>query len=367
MKILDERVQQLIFIAHPKVREVLSNEEGKQFEEAEEKAAQSFKRLEDVEEPQAVDLSSEEENTDESAYERVTKAPLEEDHELFQEDNTELFIEDSIKVYLKEIGSIPLLTKEQEVTLFQYIEQGQAWAKEKMIASNLRLVVSVVKRYLRGSGMSMLDLIQEGNIGLIKAVEKFDVHKGYKFSTYAMWWIRQAITRAIADQSRMIRIPVHMKEQMSHVTRAIRTFTSEHGREPSAKEIAALMKIGEEKMEEILKLYNDAVSLETPIGNEDDTTLVDFIPSKTSEKEFARVEHGLLGDEINRILDQLSERERHIIRLRFGFEDGRTWTLEEVGQLYGVTRERIRQIEVRALNKLKNQQGIKALRVYLED
>ena len=367
MKILDERVQQLIFIAHPKVRDVLSHEESKQLEEAEEKAVKSLERLEGVEEPQAIELSNEEEAINESNYEPVTTPTLEAERELFQEDNTELFIEDSIKVYLKEIGSIPLLTKEQEVTLFQYIEEGKAWAKEKVIASNLRLVVSVVKRYLRGSGMSMLDLIQEGNIGLIKAVDKFDVHKGYKFSTYAMWWIRQAITRAIADQSRMIRIPVHMKEQMSHVTRAIRTFTCEHGREPNVKELAALMKISEEKMEEILKLYNDAVSLETPIGTEDDTTLVDFIPSKTSEKEFEKVEHHILGDEINQILEKLSERERHIIRLRFGFEDGRTWTLEEVGMLYGVTRERIRQIEVRALNKLKNEQRIKSLHVYLED
>lgn len=276
-------------------------------------------------------------------------------------------IEDSVRAYLKEIGNIPLLSREEELELAMRIEQGDINAKELMTNSNLRLVVSVAKRYALGSNMTILDLIQEGNIGLIKAVEKFDYHKGYKFSTYAMWWIRQAVTRAIADQSRTIRIPVHMKEQMNRISRALRKFLADTGREPTAAELAEIMQIPAERMEEIMKLYGDTVSLETPIGEEDDTMLMDFVADDSMPEQFSSVEHIMLGEQIDEILAELTEREQRVIRLRFGFVDGRIWTLAEVGKEYHVTRERIRQIEVVALRRLRMKRETKKLKSYLEN
>lgn len=262
----------------------------------------------------------------------------------YNHDNIHYDMEDSVRTYLKEIGIFPLLKAEEEMELAKRIENGDQIAKEIMTNGNLRLVVSVAKRYVNGSNMSLLDLIQEGNIGLMKAVEKFDYRKGYKFSTYAMWWIRQAITRAIADQSRTIRIPVHMKEQMNKITRASRKFLVDNGREPSISELSELMNIPKAKMEEIMKLYGDTISLETPIGTEEESVLIDFLQDENMPEQFSSVEQVILGEQLNEILSGLSEREQRIIRLRFGFIDGRIWTLEEVGREYKLTRERIRQI-----------------------
>lgn len=353
---VDERVQQLIFIACKRLLEGKPNR--KQEEKAhKEETGESLSFLQAIHQEKLEAPSDAQLDEVEDACEKVSKVGGREEE----------WLEDSVKVYLKEIGNIPLLTKEQEVTLFSEIEAGKESAKEKVISANLRLVVSVVKRYVRGSGMTMLDLIQEGNIGLIKAVDKFDVHKGYKFSTYAMWWIRQAVTRAIADQARTIRIPVHMKEQMNRITRVMREFTIENGWEPSVQEISDLMDIPKEKLEDILKLYGDTISLETPVGIEEDSALVDFISSEAAAGQFREVDKKLLSEAIDLILSDLSERERAIIRLRFGFEDGRIWTLEEVGRLYHVTRERIRQIEVRTLKKLRTDYEMRQLQVYLED
>lgn len=289
------------------------------------------------------------------------------DNELPKEAASDSFyIEDSIRLYLKEIGKIPLLTGEEELEIAKRVEAGDMEAKEIMTNSNLRLVVSVAKRYVGGSNMTLLDLIQEGNIGLIKAVDKFDYHKGYKFSTYAMWWIRQAITRAIADQSRTIRIPVHMKEQMRKVTKASRKFLAETGKEPTLSELAAIMELTEERMAEIMKLYGDTISLDAPIGEEADSALKDFVADENTPDQYLTVDHALLGEQLDKILSVLTEREQRIIRLRFGFVDDRIWTLEEVGKEYHVTRERIRQIETRALRRLRVRRDTKTLRSYLE-
>lgn len=282
------------------------------------------------------------------------------------EDEVNDFIsEDSVRAYLKEIGSIPLLTQEQEVEIAKKIEQGDESAKKIMANANLRLVVSVAKRYVRGSNMTLLDLIQEGNIGLLKAIDKYDYHKGYKFSTYAMWWIRQAITRAIADQSRTIRIPVHMKELMNKITRTSRQFLADTGRDPNPNELAVLMNIPKERMNDIYKWYGDTISLDTPVGDED-SMIKDFVADESMPEQFASVEHVMLGEEINTILSELTEREQRVIRLRFGLADGKVWTLEEVGKEYHVTRERIRQIEARALRRLRMKRETKKLRAYLD-
>ncbi len=283
-----------------------------------------------------------------------------------EEIDTSAFIEDSVKVYLKEIGKIPLLTYEEELDLAKRIEAGDTLAREDMANANLRLVVSVAKKYVGGSNMTFLDLIQEGNLGLLKAIDKFDYHKGYKFSTYATWWIRQAVTRAIADQSRTIRIPVHMKEQMNKISRASRTFISAHGRDPSIKEISEIMNITEQRMEEIMQLYGNTISLDTPIGEEDDSMLMDFVADDRMPEQFATVEQNMLGNQIDDMLAQLSDREQRILRLRFGFIDGRIWTLEEVGKEFHVTRERIRQIEARALRCLRMKRDTKNLKSFLE-
>ena len=278
----------------------------------------------------------------------------------------DLTINDPVRMYLKEIGQIKLLTTEEELELADRIIEGDEEAKAILAESNLRLVVSIAKRYV-GRGMLFLDVIQEGNIGLMKAVEKFDVEKGFKFSTYATWWIRQAITRAIADQARTIRVPVHMVETINKLARVERQLTLELNREPSDEELASKMKLPVEKIREIYKIRQEPVSLETPIGEEDDSHLGDFIPDETnmSPEDFAINE--LLKDEISDVLLTLTEREEKVIRLRFGLEDGRPRTLEEVGQLFGVTRERIRQIEAKALRKLRHPSRSRKLKDYLGD
>lgn len=274
-------------------------------------------------------------------------------------------INDPVRMYLKEIGRVPLLSAEEEIELAKRIEQGDEEAKRRLAEANLRLVVSIAKRYV-GRGMLFLDLIQEGNMGLIKAVEKFDYRKGYKFSTYATWWIRQAITRAIADQARTIRIPVHMVETINKLIRVSRQLLQELGREPSPEEIAVEMEMSPEKVREIMKIAQEPVSLETPIGEEDDSHLGDFIEDQDALAPADAAAYELLKEQLEDVLDTLTEREENVLRLRFGLDDGRTRTLEEVGKVFGVTRERIRQIEAKALRKLRHPSRSKRLKDFLE-
>ena len=272
--------------------------------------------------------------------------------------------DDPVRMYLKEIGKVPLLTPEEEQDLAKRMAEGDEEAKRRMAEANLRLVVSIAKRYV-GRGMLFLDLIQEGNLGLIKAVEKFDYTKGYKFSTYATWWIRQAITRAIADQARTIRIPVHMVETINKVIRVSRQLLQELGHDPSAEEIAAEMNIPVEKVRDILKIAQEPVSLETPIGEEEDSHLGDFIPDEDASEPSEAASFSLLKEQLMSVLATLTPREEKVLRLRFGIEDGRTRTLEEVGKEFNVTRERIRQIEAKALRKLRHPSRSKKLRDFL--
>ncbi len=274
-------------------------------------------------------------------------------------------IDDPVRMYLKEIGKVPLLTAEEEVELAKRMEQGDEMAKRKLVEANLRLVVSIAKRYV-GRGMLFLDLIQEGNLGLIKAVEKFDHKKGFKFSTYATWWIRQAITRAIADQARTIRIPVHMVETINKLVRVSRQLLQEYGREPLPEEIAEEMGIPEEKVREIMKIAQEPVSLETPIGEEEDSHLGDFIPDEDAPAPAEAAAFTLLKEQLMDVLDTLTDREEKVLRLRFGLDDGRARTLEEVGKEFDVTRERIRQIEAKALRKLRHPSRSKKLKDYLD-
>ncbi|MEY8382171.1 RNA polymerase sigma factor RpoD [Christensenellaceae bacterium 44-20] len=274
-------------------------------------------------------------------------------------------IDDPVRMYLKEIGKVPLLTAEEERELAIRMGEGDEVAKQKLAEANLRLVVSIAKRYV-GRGMLFLDLIQEGNLGLIKAVEKFDYTKGYKFSTYATWWIRQAITRAIADQARTIRIPVHMVETINKLVRVSRQLLQEYGRDPLPEELAKEMNIPEEKVREILKIAQEPVSLETPIGEEEDSHLGDFLPDEDAPAPAEAAAFTLLKEQLMDVLDTLTPREMKVLKLRFGLEDGRARTLEEVGKEFQVTRERIRQIEAKALRKLRHPSRSKKLRDYLE-
>jgi len=274
-------------------------------------------------------------------------------------------IDDPVRMYLREIGRVPLLSAAQEVALAKRMEAGDEEARRHLTEANLRLVVSVAKKYI-GRGMSLLDLIQEGNIGLIRAVEKFDFRKGFKFSTYATWWIRQAITRAIADQARTIRIPVHMVETINRLIRTSRRLVQELGRDPTSDEIAREMGLPAEKVREIIKISQEPVSLETPIGEEEDSHLGDFIEDQKALAPADAASHQLLKEQVEDVLDSLTQRERRVLQLRFGLDDGRSRTLEEVGREFGVTRERIRQIEAKALRKLRHPSRSKKLKDYLE-
>ena len=273
--------------------------------------------------------------------------------------------DDPVRMYLREIGSIKLLTPSEEIELARRIVAGDERAKQKLAKANLRLVVSIAKKYV-GRGMLFLDLIQEGNLGLIRAVEKFDHNKGYKFSTYATWWIRQAITRAIADQARTIRIPVHMVETINKLKKISRKLAQDLGRKPADEEIAREMDVTVEKLREIFKVAQEPISLETPIGKEEDSRLGDFIEDRETEAPVHAVTHELLREDLNEVLKSLSVRERDVLRLRFGLDDGRSRTLEEVGSQFGVTRERIRQIEAKALRKLRHPNRNRKLREYIE-
>lgn len=292
------------------------------------------------------------------------------DEEISKElDEAEMYAEeaattDPVRMYLKEIGKIPLLSSEEELELAKRVSDGDEEAKKRMVEANLRLVVSVAKHYL-GRGMQLLDLIQEGNMGLLKAVEKFDYTKGYKFSTYATWWIRQSITRAVADQARTIRIPVHMVETINRVSRASRALVQELGREPSLSEISSYLGISEEKIAEVMKIAQDPVSLETPVGEEDDSHLGDFIPDGEVAEPAETASFNMLRQQLGEVMQTLSPRECKVLRLRFGLEDGRAHTLEEVGREFDVTRERVRQIEAKALRKLRHPSRSKILKDFL--
>ncbi len=276
-----------------------------------------------------------------------------------------LAIDDPVRMYLKEIGKVPLLDAEREMLLAKKMAEGDEEAKNELVEANLRLVVSIAKRYV-GKGMFFLDLIQEGNLGLMKAVDKFDYEKGYKFTTYAPWWIRQAITRAIADQARTIRIPVHMVETIHKVSRYSRQLLQELGHEATAEEIGEKMGMSADKVREIMKVAQDPVSLETPIGEEEDSHLGDFIPDDDSPAPAEAASYTLLREQLNEVLHTLTPREEHVLKLRFGLEDGRSRTLEEVGKEFNITRERIRQIEAKALRKLRHPSRSKRLRDYLD-
>ena len=294
------------------------------------------------------------------SIEEVTEEEINETESMVDSFSTD----DPVRMYLKEIGKVPLLSPEEEVELARQMSEGSELAKHRMTEANLRLVVSIAKRYV-GRGMLFLDLIQEGNLGLIKAVEKFDYTKGYKFSTYATWWIRQAITRAIADQARTIRIPVHMVETINKTIRVSRQLLQELGHDPSAEEIAEEMDMPVDKVRDILKIAQEPVSLETPIGEEEDSHLGDFIPDEAASEPSEAASFSLLREQLEEVLDTLAPREKKVLELRFGIVDGRTRTLEEVGKEFNVTRERIRQIEAKALRKLRHPSRSKKLRDFL--
>jgi RNA polymerase primary sigma factor len=319
-------------------------------EELKKKNIQVVDSLDDEDEPDITELAEEEEISREELRDFIPEG---------------ISIDDPVKMYLKEIGRVPLLTAEQEVDIAKRMGEGDQQAKRELTEANLRLVVSIAKRYV-GRGMLFLDLIQEGNLGLIKAVEKFDYTKGYKFSTYATWWIRQAITRAIADQARTIRIPVHMVETINKLIRVTRQLLQEYGRDPQPEEIAAEMGVTEEKVREIMKIAQEPVSLETPIGEEEDSHLGDFIPDDEAPAPEKSAAFTLLKEQLMEVLDTLTPREEKVLRLRFGLDDGRARTLEEVGKEFNVTRERIRQIEAKALRKLRHPSRSKKLRDFLE-
>ncbi len=309
-----------------------------------------------------IEVVSEDANADIQDAEEITEDTKVEDLTL----SKDVKINDPVRMYLKEIGRIPLLTSDEEYEYAKRAVEGDEFAKQKLAESNLRLVVSIAKRYV-GRGMLFLDLIQEGNIGLMKAVDKFDPTKGYKFSTYATWWIRQAITRAIADQARTIRVPVHMVETINKLSRIQRQLTQELNREPTDEELAKKMGISVDKVREVYKISQDPVSLETPIGEEDDSHLGDFIKDERAMGPEEYTTQEMLKEELNDVLLTLTDREEKVLRLRFGLDDGQCRTLEEVGQIFGVTRERIRQIEAKALRKLRHPSRSRKLKDFLTD
>ena len=323
----------------------------------------------EVLENSGIEVTNYMDQSEDGSYEPAVEPPVEaeenEDIDKFLAEEG-VAVDDPVRMYLKDIGKIPLLDPDREAYLAERIAVGDEDAKNELVEANLRLVVSIAKKYV-GKGMYFLDLIQEGNLGLIKAVEKFDHTKGYKFSTYATWWIRQAITRAIADQARTIRIPVHMVETIHRVSRTSRQLLQEYGREPTIDEIADKLGMSADKVREIMKAAQDPVSLETPIGEEDDSHLGDFIPDDSSPTPAEAVSYQLLREQLNKVLHTLTPREEMVIKLRFGLEDGRTRTLEEVGKEFNITRERIRQIEAKALRKLRHQSRSKILKGFLND
>ena len=361
-----EKLQGLLAVAKKKKNMLEYQEINDYFRELELNAEQ-FEKILDFLEANNIDVLRITEDDDEVDEELL----LNDDEEEIEVENIDLSvpdgvsIEDPVRMYLKEIGKVPLLSAEREIELAQRMEEGDEEAKKELAEANLRLVVSIAKRYV-GRGMLFLDLIQEGNLGLIKAVEKFDYHKGYKFSTYATWWIRQAITRAIADQARTIRIPVHMVETINKLIRVSRQLLQELGREPLPEEIAKEMDMPVERVREILKISQEPVSLETPIGEEEDSHLGDFIQDDNVPVPAEAAAQTLLKEQLDEVLDTLTEREQKVLRLRFGMNDGRARTLEEVGREFDVTRERIRQIEAKALRKLRHPSRSRKLRDYLD-
>ncbi len=366
----EEKLNQLLLLARKK-RNVLENQEILDFFIGENLDSDRLDQIYDFLESSKVDvlsISGEELDLDEDLF-------LEEDIEEEEEIDMEsidlsvpegVSVEDPVRMYLKEIGKVPLLSSEDEIELAKKIELGDEESKQRLTEANLRLVVSIAKRYV-GRGMQFLDLIQEGNLGLIKAVEKFDYRKGYKFSTYATWWIRQAITRAIADQARTIRIPVHMVETINRLVRVSRQLLQELGREPVPEEIAARADMQVERVREIMKVSQEPVSLETPIGEEEDSHLGDFIQDDQVAVPADAATFTMLHEQLMEVLDTLTEREQKVLKLRFGLNDGRPRTLEEVGKEFNVTRERIRQIEAKALRKLRHPSRSKKLKDYLDD
>lgn len=367
---LHEKLNGLLDIAKKK-KNVLEEKEIQEYFRPEVLSAEQWDRIYDFLDASHVDVL------------RISEDDLEMDADLFSEENLEneeeidmenidlsvpegVSLEDPVRMYLKEIGKVPLLSTDEEIELAKRIELGDEAAKKRLAEANLRLVVSIAKRYV-GRGMQFLDLIQEGNLGLIKAVDKFDYTKGYKFSTYATWWIRQAITRAIADQARTIRIPVHMVETINRLIRTSRQLLQELGREPAPEEIAEKMDMPVERVREIMKISQDPVSLETPIGEEEDSHLGDFIQDEHVAVPADAAAFTLLHEQLMEVLDTLTDREQKVLRLRFGLDDGRPRTLEEVGRQFNVTRERIRQIEAKALRKLRHPSRSRKLKDYLDD
>ena len=355
--ISDEKVQKII----EKAKENGKMTYGELATELDDTNPEDIDKVFDAFEDLGVDLNDDLDEPDIEDLENVEEIKLED----MDVTNLEgVSVDDPVRMYLREIGKIPLLTYEEEADLAQRIVKGDEEAKQKLAESNLRLVVSIAKKYV-GRGMLFLDLIQEGNMGLIKAVEKFDYNKGFKFSTYATWWIRQAITRAIADQARTIRIPVHMVETINKLIRTSRQLLQQNGREPTPEEIAKEMEISVEKVMEIQKIAQDPVSLETPIGEEYDSHLGDFIQDEDSPAPQDSAAHTLLREQLEEVMDTLTPREAMVLKLRFGLEDGKARTLEEVGKQFDVTRERIRQIEAKALRKLRHPSRSKKLRDYM--
>ena len=367
----EEKLNQLLLLAKKK-KNVLENQEVLDFFTGTTLDADRLDQIYDFLETNKVDVLQINEDEDlELDPDLFTEEELEEEEEIDMEHidlsvPEGVSVEDPVRMYLKEIGKVPLLSSDDEIELAKKIELGDELAKEKLTEANLRLVVSIAKRYV-GRGMQFLDLIQEGNLGLIKAVEKFDYRKGYKFSTYATWWIRQAITRAIADQARTIRIPVHMVETINRLVRVSRQLLQELGREPSPEEVALKVDMPVERVREIMKVSQEPVSLETPIGEEEDSHLGDFIQDDQVAVPADAATFTMLHEQLMEVLDTLTEREQKVLRLRFGLDDGRPRTLEEVGREFNVTRERIRQIEAKALRKLRHPSRSKKLKDYLDD